>query len=376
MKKELKIIFGLIVFVLIIIAGVFLLNSKNKITGNAPLGSCSDLDGKNYFEKGTCLSGENSYQDNCTASGLIEYYCGPGELGDDEECKPEIYNCSEQGAICSEGACIISEISNCLDGTTLGECNSTTKLYCDQSLELVENCTACGCDSGYECNESTQECFESGCSSTDTGTTLDYDFSVFGSSTLGSITWNDSCINSTTLNETFCDLEELNFTIVLCNSTAGEVCSNGACQVPSSNSSCSDSDNGIIKFVLGTCSDSLGTFTDSCYSSGLQEYYCNETTELCQASLIDCGTSMICQQGICIADFSDDGSNNYDENSDYSNLDENTNNGVSSNAGIGGTGIFGIILMILGLGLIILSFIKKAKYKKLDQQPQVGQLYP
>ncbi|MBU1129054.1 MAG: hypothetical protein KJ949_00280, partial [Nanoarchaeota archaeon] len=179
MKKEDKKILTAVFFLIIVLLLIWGIFSNFKITGNVIPGGCSDSDQGNFPEtKGICFeSGETIGSDNCTStSTLKEYYCGAGDLPDEEICKIQIHDCGI-GYECFEGACIISETSNCSDGTLINVCSTTKPYFCNSSLVLLENCTACGCDSGYECNESTQECFESGCSSTDTGTTLDYDFS-------------------------------------------------------------------------------------------------------------------------------------------------------------------------------------------------------
>ena len=376
MKKEQKIIFGLIFLFLIILTGAYLLNSKNKITGNV-LEICSDSDeGDFLLVKGTCSIFEgDSYEDNCTEEILTEYYCGIGDLGG-EDCVSKIYDCATEGGVCSDGACVISEETNCLDGTAINACSSTKPFYCNSSLMLEENCTFCGCLFGT-CNETTQEC-EAGCSSTDTGITLDYNFLIFGSSTLNDLTWNDSCINSTTLNETYCSSNELTFTLHECNSTLEEVCSEGACKIPLEGN-CTDSDNGIKEDVFGTCSDSLGDFPDDCYSSSsVKEFSCNQTTEFCEFSIKTCGTSEICENGKCVLyQGGDSQDNGEDEEEDYSDSDAGTNPGnLDAVRTEGGSGAgFGIFLMVLGLVFIIISFIKKAKAKKMDQSPNPVQGY-
>jgi len=369
MKKEQKIIFGLIVLFLIIIAGAYLLNSKNKITGNVPLDSCTDTDDGDFpLVKGTCsIFGGDIYEDSCTEEILTEYYCRLGDFGEDI-CKAKIYDCATEGGVCSDGACVISEATNCSDGTSLNSCSSTTNSkYCNTVAELVNNCTECECLSGT-CDATTQEC-EAECSSTDTG----INFSVFGDSTLNDLTWNDSCINSTTLNETYCSSNELAFTLHECNSTLGEVCSEGACKIPLEGN-CTDSDNGIKEDVFGTCSDSLGDFPDVCSSSSsVKEFSCNQTTEFCEFSIKTCGTSEICENGKCVlSQGGDPQDNGEDEEEDYSDSDAGTNLGnLGAVRTEGGSGAgFGIFLMVLGLAFIIISFIKKAKAKKMDQSPK------
>jgi len=62
---------------------------------------------------------------------------------------------------------------------------------------------------------------------------------------------------------------------------------------------CTDSDNGNNITVKGTCTDSLGSFPDSCYNSThVIELICS-ANDACASMMISCGTGKTCAYGAC-----------------------------------------------------------------------------
>jgi len=147
----------LIFLVSFVFAGLFY-DFWNKITGNVVEGECTDSDGGlDYHVKGEVIDKKgNRVWDHCEDSVfLIERECisnvpiNSDSYGDYNNIR---YECPNG---CNEGACVGgSEEIICTDGTLAGQCSPFNMgEYCDNSGNLVDDCTECGCASGYECDE-------------------------------------------------------------------------------------------------------------------------------------------------------------------------------------------------------------------------------
>jgi len=76
----------------------------------------------------------------------------------------------------------------------------------------------------------------------------------------------------------------------------GMKCFEGEC-IPES--VCADSDSGINIAVFGECSDSTGSYSDSCSEESVTEYYCSGNS--CASETIACSAGYSCSGGICSA---------------------------------------------------------------------------
>ncbi len=382
MEKNSKVILIKIVIGLIFLIGITCIALQNFPMTSCAIGGggndCTDTDnGDNPSTSGTCQDSTDGYPDKCSGEVLTEYYCISGETG--SFCRSTTYNCSSLGKICVNGACV--EPPKCSDGTPVNSCSSTKPLYCNSNLELVENCTICGCEIGT-CNQTTLKC-EGGCVSTDKTENSDYDFHIAGNSTLGNTIWKDSCINSTTLNETYCSSGELKYLIYTCNLSAGEVCIDGACVAQQN---CSDSDGGIEPAILGNCTDKNGIYTDECSSlKKVKEYFCNSSSNLCEYTEIGCGSGEICSEGKCKRGYN--GSQppspppfselNQTEDENEVNYDTAPAQSGESSGGLSSD----IFAKVVGIGFIISGIIlikvgiSKRKKEKLDQANPIPYSY-
>jgi hypothetical protein len=113
---------------------------------------CTDSDGGlNYYIQGTASVGPVSATDICISQILKESACTIDEEGF-HQIYVKDYNCPFG---CKNGACVREgEGITCLDGTLIGQCSTTKPKYCDGSETLIDDCQACGCPFGYECQTS------------------------------------------------------------------------------------------------------------------------------------------------------------------------------------------------------------------------------
>jgi len=109
----------------------------------------------------------------------------------------------------------------------------------------------------------------------------------------------DICQNSDTMIEQLCSNNYPASTVVNC-ADYGKICvstnGRGYCKTPVA---CSDTDNGQLSIVKGTCTDETGSYTDSCLLgsrvSYVNEYYCRNN--VCVQTEVKCENS--CISGYC-----------------------------------------------------------------------------
>jgi hypothetical protein len=264
--KKLYILVIAVIAVFIVASFIYAAVTKNSGSssgfGLAALspGSCSDSDGgKDYAVKGTATKGTNSKTDSCSsASVLIEYFCNKNSISSIN------YNCGS-GKVCSNGACIPS----CTPAT----CTSLSKSCGSWSDGCYGNLSCGTCNAGYTCSSGTcvLNCNPATCTSL--------------SKSCGS--WSDGCYG--------------NLSCGTCNSDYN--CISGTCIAM--NNSCSDSDYGINKTILGFTSGKFNNTAyrndDSCSNNfTLIEYYCYGVKSY--SNFINCNGNgtVSCLNGICI----------------------------------------------------------------------------
>ena len=186
-------------------------------------------------------------------------YCNNGNLVD---------NCAScgcptgQSCNSTSNACYvpIAPPQNCSDGTTHGQCSATKPKYCNNGT-LINNCSSCGCPSGYSCNASSNTCYVPTCS----------DGTLYGQC---SATKPNYCSNGVLINN--CQL---------CGCPSGKSCNatSSACYVPM----CSDGT------LYGACSPSRpkycnnGNLIDNCIGCGCPSgQSCNTTSNACYLPIV------------------------------------------------------------------------------------------
>ncbi len=170
--------------------------------------------------------------------------------------------------------------------------------YCVDS-QCVECLNNSDCLNGQECVDSqcVEEPVPSICTDTDGGKNYYVKGAAISSTVNGKIFENlvDNC-SGTTLQEGYCydDVPEADYEYYLCPNG----CYDGACILPPTNQTCTDSDGGLNYYVKGTTKDSKTTKTDNCwYNKTLIEYYCLNNT----AEQFNFNCSGRCVNGACLA---------------------------------------------------------------------------
>ena len=117
---------------------------------------------------------------------------------------------------------------------------------------------------------------------------------MLGVLTKGGTTTSDSCYDSNTVKEYYCEGDIVVSKNIGCAN--GEVCSGGVCI---EEDGCTDTDGGEDKYAVGTTSYQETTYVDGCYSeSTVVEYYC-EGTDIKTKTLV-CGIGYECVAGACV----------------------------------------------------------------------------
>ena len=116
---------------------------------------------------------------------------------------------------------------------------------------------------------------------------------VLGRVSMAGTTHADSCVDTSTVKEYYCDGGAVAVSELPCGSGYG--CTNGACaEVP-----CSDSDSGEVAETRGTAISGATSQTDACAGeTSVTEYYCSDGRILSRS--LTCGTGKHCSEGACV----------------------------------------------------------------------------
>ena len=270
---------------------------------------CVDSEETNdYYTYGsvTMTGTDDEYYDFCGANNnLVEQYCVDNEYGAD------VYDCTDEGMVCYEGACVEvvpttttvvceGEEDNGDDPSNYGYAGiqGNTLLYdtCYGSNLLVESY----CDDNNYLSAKLYGCDCSSNACTDTATLADVQCEGQSDSgddpyTYGSAGYQGSEIEDTCnpeaniLLESYCDDGDLAIKLYECD------CLNGACIT----SECVDSEETNDYYTYGTITISGETYEDFCGAgNSLVEQYCEDG--VAQAEVHDCVGGEICLNGACL----------------------------------------------------------------------------
>jgi hypothetical protein len=190
-------------------------------------------------------------------------------------------NLDEKGVTCQDGGSCGFDFCNPFFDPILG----IHEFYCDgDTLTFINEL----CDPGEICVNGA--CASSGCTDSDGGAittaigrTCDTENCTF-----------DSCVDSVTINESFCSGVQRDYTELAC--PPGFACSNGACD----DVQCTDTDGGFNPLVSGTaCDSSTSTCkADSCLPFNLlNESFCDAGVVVTAAT--SCTAEELCSGGAC-----------------------------------------------------------------------------
>ena len=101
--------------------------------------NCQNLDG---FSSGNYCSGNNVVRD------YRDGYCA-ANVCVSQTTQQVQQQCNNANQACQNGNC---NTIVCSDGTLRNQCSSNRPLYCNNNLNLANNCNTCGCPSGQSCN--------------------------------------------------------------------------------------------------------------------------------------------------------------------------------------------------------------------------------
>lgn len=257
---------------------------------------CSDSDGgRDIFSAASATDQSGTYDDECVnALTVEERFCEGGSAASKEIPCPAGYECAE-GA-CGPVQCIDSDggekpdvkgtvtvagkdqADSCADKLTVKE------YYCDGSQAVSKEMK---CAAGKECVSGA--CVEAQCADSDKGKNT----SVAGTATKGGESSADSCYDTRSVTEYYCENGDIKSQKIACG--PGFECQKGKCV----EAKCEDSDGGKDQFAKGTTTYGNESKTDSCYSdTSVLEYYCSSDTAIAYDRL-SCGSGHECFDGNC-----------------------------------------------------------------------------
>lgn len=257
--------------------------------------ACSDSDGgKDIFEPSNASDATGEYLDACAGDKTVEErFCDNGSV------RSAVVPCPE-GYTCGSGACVSAP---CVDsdgginedvfgsvssgGATVSDAckdsDAVSEYYCEDGKAASKDIL---CGTGMACVSG--RCVKAACTDSDGKST-----STKGTAKVGSQSSTDSCADSASVTEYFCDNDALKSEKIAC--AAGYNCQDGRCI----KSVCSDSDGGKNTQVKGTATIGSTNQTDSCYSgTTLLERYCASESTI-GTDQINCGSGNECFEGRC-----------------------------------------------------------------------------
>ena len=98
------------------------------------------------------LVGNNYCSGNSVVRDYRDGYCA-ANVCVSSATQPVQQQCNNANQACENGNC---NTIVCSDGTLRNQCSSTRPLFCDNNLNLANNCNACGCPSGQNCQSNGQ----------------------------------------------------------------------------------------------------------------------------------------------------------------------------------------------------------------------------
>lgn len=258
-------------------------------------GACSDGDGgKDIFTSGSVLANDDYNDDACKDTTAVkEYYCENGAVAMAELPCPG-------GYACVNGACVVTPCTDTDNGaiaetkgiatasgtSSTDSCASATKVleyYCSGGSVLSREMD---CGTGKQCTDGA--CISITCVDSDNGQGTD----TAGATTYGATVNNDSCADASTVKEYYCESGQVKSKNIACAS--GKVCQAGKCVEPT----CTDSDNGQNKEVVGNTTLGTTTHQDTCYSETMViEYFC-QGGAIANVKLA-CDSTDVCLSGKC-----------------------------------------------------------------------------
>jgi len=267
---------------------------------------CSDSDnGKEKSISGTIKVRSNSavlgeWVDSCLNNiSVTEYFCSGNNMGNETIPCGTNMECVEGECItkCVDSDAVVGLDPTTVRGTTSSGTTSKTDACVDdktireyfcQKGNVTEIITPC--PPLYHCSNG--QCNAENCTDSDGGRNV----GAFGIAVYGMGFGADSCVNSSSVKEYFCENGVMENLIDPCPS--GYACNDGACLNP--NTDCVDSDGNAVPdiTVRGTIRKGNETKTDSCDNAGdVREYYCSNNS--IAYSIFSCSPGS-CSDGRCI----------------------------------------------------------------------------
>ena len=108
--------------------------------------NCANCNSQDGFSSANYCSGNNVVRD------YRDGYCA-ANVCVSSATQPVQQQCNNANQACENGNC---NTIVCSDGTLRNQCSSTRPLFCDNNLNLANNCNACGCPSGQNCQSNGQ----------------------------------------------------------------------------------------------------------------------------------------------------------------------------------------------------------------------------
>ena len=265
--------------------------------GECAIPTCSDSDsGNNVLEKGTVTSGTTAYADTCSGASVVEYYCAAGGMKSETVACPQNYYC--ESGVCVQPTCSDSDggQSSSVKGTTT-KAGTTSTDSCRDSSTLIEYY----CDSSGNIASKDIQCGTgSACSD---GACIESCSSTV-ETTKYNINKKDTATKGAAIMSDYCvDVERVTDFYCESNTIMNKTtyCPQGySCHDGACTlPQCSDSDNGKDTSVKGVVSKGRNENTDTCYDLNfVNEYYCENNEVLSER--IQCPSKYTCLNGACV----------------------------------------------------------------------------